>query len=561
MSSWDDKIYGPESIPKRPDSENRRNRLDRRGAPGEHEWEHVVRSGSSMESDLYAGESRQHQQAKSTEREDWRDKLRRKYERKGLDFVWMANPSVMGQEFCRKALMYQNRTENVDFQGGFYKYYPTYDDMDDETLKGYFSWRTKVRQGLYEDSPLSFIFVHVYELLEKIGPKTPEEGFRQLLEIKRHYHTKDLDRYLDKWLADYVIYYDLGGKYADYAFRDLRARDSRVDAFYDPVAYEPEEVLKAVEDKSSYGIGKSAFVKKNRELTASVVKRVIIKASDFFEANKLGSFADMCCGSLDRRSYQIFENAVFYDYKRYKSFEYKVDPIRIYYCDDGLWSLQSVEAGSNDSKSVVLSELMHETDRLLRQAANYSSKLKKKSMPDSLEGLVKSAIKDEIIARRKAAQPVVKIDTGKLAGIRSDAAVTRDRLLEGEEDAWESVITETEDVKPEPETKSAAEPLVGADEAAESSRADSGEPIVEPTAGEDLGLSDDERKLMALLLEGKPYKDFLADRHIFASVIIESINEKLYDEFDDTVIDTDDSGDPELVEDYIDDLNELFGQK
>ena len=70
-------------------------------------------------------------------------------------------------------------------------------------------------------------------------------------------------------------------------------------------------------------------------------------------------------------------------------------------------------------------------------------------------------------------------------------------------------------------------------------------------------LTDPERRLLVCLLEEKPYMDLLSGLHLIPDVVADSINEKLYDLFSDTVIEGSGSG-LTLVEDYASELAALF---
>ena len=63
--------------------------------------------------------------------------------------------------------------------------------------------------------------------------------------------------------------------------------------------------------------------------------------------------------------------------------------------------------------------------------------------------------------------------------------------------------------------------------------------------------------LLCCLLTGESYKP-LTDAGHMLSVLADEINENLYDEFGDTVIETNETGIPVLVEDYIDDLKGML---
>ena len=64
---------------------------------------------------------------------------------------------------------------------------------------------------------------------------------------------------------------------------------------------------------------------------------------------------------------------------------------------------------------------------------------------------------------------------------------------------------------------------------------------------------------MQKMLYGEDYESFLHKKGIMLSVIVDCVNEKLFDLFGDTVIDF--NGDvPELIEDYIEELKGIIGK-
>jgi hypothetical protein len=86
-------------------------------------------------------------------------------------------------------------------------YWPTYASMTADQKRWYFYWRGRVRAGQYLDTDLSYIFVHVYELINNIGCGDAEDGYRQLRALWLNYRGRypKLDGYLADWIADYII--------------------------------------------------------------------------------------------------------------------------------------------------------------------------------------------------------------------------------------------------------------------------------------------------------------------------------------------------------------------
>ena len=119
----------------------------------------------------------------------------------------------------------------------------------------------------------------------------------------------------------------------------------------------------------------------------------------------------------------------------------------------------------------------------------------------------------------------MEFDLSRLAGIRQAAEVTRDKLLV--------------DTEEEPELQAAPKPAP-------------------ETPAADTRLSETERAFLHCLLEHQPYADLLRQGGVMLSVLVDHINETLFDDFGDTVI-LFDGDQPELIEDYVEELRALLG--
>lgn len=93
----------------------------------------------------------------------------------------------------------------------FMSYWPTYGVMNEPQRKWYMYWRTEVRQGRFPDTDLSYLFVHIYELINGIGWQEPQEGYDQLKELWLNYRERlpQLDVYMQEWIIDYDLVHEL----------------------------------------------------------------------------------------------------------------------------------------------------------------------------------------------------------------------------------------------------------------------------------------------------------------------------------------------------------------
>jgi hypothetical protein len=152
--------------------------------------------------------------------------------------------------FYKQGKFMEDFQDNYEYTGEFFRYYPTYQSMSDRQLRGYFTWRTKVRQGIIERTSLSFVFVYIYELINGIGIDSPMDGYIKLKTLWEAYSPIEpkINRYLAQWLKDYVIYYNLDKSLLEnipgMGFNNAAA------ILLDYRSHEPEEVFSALNSLS-----------------------------------------------------------------------------------------------------------------------------------------------------------------------------------------------------------------------------------------------------------------------------------------------------------------------
>ena len=173
--------------------------------------------------------------------------------------------------------------------------------------------------------------------------------------------------------------------------------------------------------------------------------------------------------------------------------------------------------------------------------------------PPKLKKWQAKIIDEEIttfLAEQRAAEARrVQLDFSQLARIRADADVTQERLIVEEEEVSPMAVPQAEQfasadalpVTPAPVPR--MEPSVADDVS-----------VTPLTAANDVGLSAAERRLLCDLLDGSALSWVRAEG-LLLSVLVDGVNEKLYDDFEDTVI----VGDPPvIVADYRDDLTARY---
>lgn len=388
--------------------------------------------------------------------------------------------------FWRQGMFMADFEDDCPYHGTFKAYFPTYADMSDRQLRGYFTWRTAVRRGDIQETSLSFAFVYLYELLNGIGVSDPADGFLKLKSFWEAYRefAPEIDRYVPIWLRDYVVYHGLDvsllSNDSAIAFDQALFELVRQSAPFDPdllenidelvVGDEPEEetvaprpplglgkqsalqlpadieleeaLLFAADALSTYRIRLSRLYKDYRDDLRHVFCSVYVRLLAYYRRNRSNGFVETMFGEQMRMTYTMFANAVFFESTPHPPADVELDPIHWYQCRGGTWSCIRVYGARG--KSPLLAKIMREVDRRLRDALNYPHPLKKKAVPKYLASMIDREIEAWLTWKQAHAPRKVEIDLSQLAGIRSAAAVTREALLTDEERDQDTAVETVE---------------------------------------------------------------------------------------------------------------------
>lgn len=399
-------------------------------------------------------------------------------------------------------------------------YFPTYQSLTNPELRGYFSWRTKLRRGNLQKTSLTYAFLYIYELLNQIGVADPMDGYRKLTEFRDAYGALDdgILPYLNLWLMDYVVYYNLdAGLLAD----TPQVRFNRGIAALDSIQSRgDEEVIRAVKQLSPKWLERSKFYREYREDCDTVIVRVLRRMSAHYNARCKKTMVEQYFGSFSQYRVILFDAAVFHERQVEGSRQYMVDENYIYRCRNGLWSVQKYNCLPHSNGK--LGDVLKAIDGVMRECYGYGRPIQYKLDTKWILKIIQEESRNLLTEKKAAEEKKITIDYSRLARIRSDAAVTRDRLM---------VEEEAEEEAPPAQTPAPAE---------------------EP---EDTPLTRDEYRLLQSLLYGRDY-GWVRSSGLMLSVLVDGINDKLYDTFSDSVLLGDDP--PELIEDYIADLKEMI---
>lgn len=359
------------------------------------------------------------------------------------------------EHFYRQARFMADWEDDCPYTGTFKSYYPTYDAMSDRQLRGYFTWRTRVRAGEVEETSTSFAFVYLYELLSGVGVVSAEEGFWRLRGFWRAWQTisDDLDRHLPVWLIDYCVYHgldpaliaDLAPVAHERALAELiRATDEAVaslpplsgrrgGAGVPPLGDELEERLfHAIDALSSYRVARSRLAAEHGRDLRHVACAIYLRLFEHYRSKRKLGLIESAFGQITELPYTMFASAMFFDPALHEDAVYEVSPLRRYRCAGGLWTCARMHGKAERSSEI--GRAMRAADQRLRAALGFAHPLKEdEGLPKYLGKIIDAEVAAHL-AWVEAHRPVeLDIDLSRLSGIRSAAAETREALLIDEE--------------------------------------------------------------------------------------------------------------------------------
>lgn len=497
--------------------------------------------------------------------------------------------------------------DTSEWHGIFRWQHPTYRDMDNAQLRGYFAWRTRFLErtddqdhapavqsatasgtsdDAWYDTCVAFAKIRVYEIICGIIPD-PEQGYQELTRIAKDYAWQDtrFAASLAQWIRGYIIDRNLTAYITADTFPET-IRDRMIATLTNPAETTDEEYLDAAIHVSAYHVDTSAFTRRHRDIVQYSLRRICQAVDRYLREQRHTSLADVCFGqptTID--AVRLFPDAVYLDTQRYRpQADYGmmkrvvnepqtvvIDPIRSYrWTTDGHWHLTSY---ATDLAGRVFGDIMRVCDRQLRRHHHFGHDMKAPpsgGLTHALIPVIDQAIDEIERARLIASRPHITIDMHELARIRHDADITRDALIVDEHDtsaesvperiiepAGEPAVLRQAERAQEPPTEpdTAPTPQSTPTPAPAPTPVPASAPTPTPPTPHDDTTPDPEHFLVRSLLNHEPYEDELRRRHESVSMLVDRINERMMDEIGDTVIEFD--GDrPVIIEDYEDDLRQ-----
>lgn len=435
---------------------------------------------------------------------------------------WSSRTSV----FLKQAQMLVDYTDDFECACDSLHFMPTYQSLTDAELRGYFTWRAKIRQGQTPEACLAFLQIYATEIINNIGVHSSTDGYKILLKLKENYSSsyETFSYYITIWLRGYIIYYNLP---AEYLADDPDIIESMCLSTLANVNNEPKDnVIPALKKLAGKWINRSKFYADYSDDYEEIAFRILKRLTTHYSKGYKRTFIGQYFGSIQTYYIEMFNGAVFANLIKRKKYEYKINDLYIYRYDDRSWYMDILPLSKSGIRKLEI--LLKSIDGIMREIYGYGHPIKNDIKTKLVLKIIREEIENFINEQRKKASGKISIDLASLDKIRADALITQTRLVTAEE----------------------AEPL-----APEKQEMQESDVTVKQESDVTLPLTDAEARLLRCLLYNHDLGWLRAEGHLLA-VLVDGINAKLYDHFEDNVLD--DS--PQVLADYVDELQEMFAE-
>ena len=320
--------------------------------------------------------------------------------------------------FYKQGVFMQDFADDYEGFAEYSSYFPNYQMMSYEQLRTYFTWRTKVRQGVLEKTSLSYAYLYLYELITNLGVDSPLAGLEQLMWFWQEYRELDaaLDNHVPAWIKDYHIYYDLPHTFSEFVegvglqqyYPELASQENRFDLYC---------------SISSYNIRKSTFVSEEKlPLFQESVGRVLERLSVLLADNGVSLEDTIFQPMKSMAVWQPFKDSLFFPWNSQPDRAVMISQKEMYVCSNNSWGVSRVITTDRGKK--LLGYLFKQTEAVLRRLMGFKHKLTAdaslltheavqilKNTGGSLEKLVTETV---TFVYREATKTVVKVDVGNL---------------------------------------------------------------------------------------------------------------------------------------------------
>lgn len=372
-----------------------------------------------------------------------------------------SNVTDANKLFYLQGTFMDDYVDNYDINVPCNKNNPVYNNLTIYQLRSYFSWRTLIRNKLYKQTEQSYVFLYIYELLNKIGVKNEIDGLNKIIDLWQNYRVFDnsFDKYLSNWVKDYYIINRINIDFNLIEEEFPIKNNDNLEDISEILIGNYENKLEFLDSISNYHILKSKIMEHKYSFLINLVIPEIFKNLDkYFSENNL-SFVNITFGKFKKKYWHVYENAIYFNNKLESDFVFKFKNLETYYRKGNNYYKETFEL-SQYSKCIV-GYILKNIEITLRECLKFSKNLKVNiSSLDELSSnaelysvvtdkkfnmIINNTIKKYLIEHKteinniitKEKKEEIVIDANKFNEIRKSSSRIQEKLIVEEENYLE----------------------------------------------------------------------------------------------------------------------------
>ncbi len=372
-----------------------------------------------------------------------------------------SNVTDTNKLFYLQGTFMDDYVDNYDINVPCNKNNPVYNNLTIYQLRSYFSWRTLIRNKLYKQTEQSYVFLYIYELLNKIGVKNEIDGLNKIIDLWQNYRVFDnsFDKYLSNWVKDYYIINRINIDFNLIEEEFPIKNNDNLEDISEILIGNYENKLEFLDSISNYHILKSKIMEHKYSFLINLVIPEIFKNLDkYFSENNL-SFVNITFGKFKKKYWHVYENAIYFNNKLESDFVFKFKNLETYYRKGNNYYKETFEL-SQYSKCIV-GYILKNIEITLRECLKFSKNLKVNiSSLDELSSnaelysvvtdkkfnmIINNTIKKYLIEHKteinniitKEKKEEIVIDANKFNEIRKSSSRIQEKLIVEEENYLE----------------------------------------------------------------------------------------------------------------------------
>ncbi|MBV6391240.1 MAG: hypothetical protein KPEEDBHJ_00448 [Anaerolineales bacterium] len=347
-----------------------------------------------------------------------------------------------GTSFVKEAIKLRDKQGSHANPAPFKCYWPTYSDMNGWQQQWYFYWRSQVRQNKFPATDLSYIFVHVYEILNLVETPDPIQAAERIRTLWLAYRGKypNLDRYLPDWGGD-LLAVKVGGAQALAWWESALSVDG-VDI--------PDPLVNTIVEKAIRANGVDALPYKIWSLLSDYQPR-----NKFYQKYNTNHFVDLSYEKaikvanthyLKTTGKSVIDQFVSERVLNYEKPVFASALIGFSHPATARLATGRDYAGSTRLANNITS-IMKYAENILRKQLKFSAKLSGIELPADLAGQLDLAFQQEKTQPRKPQPIKITIDHERVASLHEESRVVSEMLATEQAGSEKELLTDLEEVR------------------------------------------------------------------------------------------------------------------